>query len=424
MFFALFLVLAIGGGAATYYNKYYVADAPVTYRTAPIQHGDVCPTISATGTVEPEDLIDVGSQVSGKILSFGPDPDNPQKTVDFNSVVHKDMLLATIDRTYYQAQADQAKAAMQKAEADLKQLEAKCEQTKQEWKRAESLRPLSAIADTDYDTAVANYRVAEANVAVGKASVQQAKAALSMAQTNLDYTVIKSPVEGVVIARRVNAGQTMAAGLNTPSMFLIAKDLRRMQVWASVNEADLGQIHPDMPVRFTVDAFPSETFRGKVAQIRMNATMTQNVVTYTVVISTDNSNLKLLPYLTANVQFEVDQRSDVLLTPNAALRWQPQASQIAPQVEATGAPAAKPAGNPEERGRLWLIDGNFVRPLDVVVGVTDGSVTEISGNGAKEGLQVVVGTASKEEVAEDKEKTTNPFLPQMPKGRKPPPPPG
>ena len=149
-----------------------------------------------------------------------------------------------------------------------------------------------------------------------------------MARTNLGYTTIKSPVRGVIIDRRVNIGQTVVASLNAPSLFLIAKDLRRMQVWASVNEADIGHIRLDMPVRFTVDAYAGETFHGKVTQIRMNATMTQNVVTYTVVVTTDNSNGKLLPYLTANVQFEMDQRSDVLLVPNAALRWKPQASQM------------------------------------------------------------------------------------------------
>ena len=153
----------------------------------------------------------------------------------------------------------------------------------------------------------------------------------------------------------------MVASLNAPSLFLIAKDLRRMQVWASVNEADIGQIHVDMPVNFTVDAFPGETFRGKVTQIRMNATMTQNVVTYTVVVTTDNSSGKLLPYLTANVQFEVDHRSGVLLVPNAALRWKPQTSQIDPAARKAAASSAGPAGG-EDRGRLWVAAGGRLRP--------------------------------------------------------------
>ena len=172
---------------------------------------------------------------------------------------------------------------------------------------------------------MANYKAAEANVAVGEATIQQNEAALEMAKTNLGYSTIKSPVDGVIIDRRVNIGQTVVASLNAPSLFLIAKDLRRMQVWASVNEADIGRIHPSMPVRFTVDAYPGEVFRGKVVQVRLNATMTQNVVTYTVVVTTDNSDGKLLPYLTANVNFELEQRDNVLLVPNAALRWKPRA---------------------------------------------------------------------------------------------------
>ena len=177
------------------------------------------------------------------------------------------------------------------------------------------LLPKQAIAETDYDTVMANYKAASANVAVGKATIRQDKAALRTAETNLGYTTIASPVRGVIIDRRVNIGQTVVASLNAPSLFLIAKDLRRMQVWASVNEADIGHIHVGMPVQFTVDAYPGQTFRGSVTQIRMNATMTQNVVTYTVVVTTDNSDGKLLPYLTANVQFEMERGRGVCWCP-------------------------------------------------------------------------------------------------------------
>jgi HlyD family secretion protein len=254
----------------------------------------------------------------------------------------------------------------------------------------------------------------------------------------------------VIIDRRVNIGQTVVASLNAPSLFLIAKDLRRMQVWSSVNEADIGRIQVDMPVRFTVDAYPGETFRGKVTQIRLNATMTQNVVTYTVVVTTDNSSGKLLPYLTANVQFEVDRRCNVLLVPNAALRWKPQESQIAAETDASASPApsetggeaatsssAQPAedaqavesANDQEQGRLWTVTrGGLVRPVDVVVGPSDGTMTEVSGSHVKEGMQVVVGEESRGAAesgdAAEGEKTRNPFLPpKFPKGSRPPPPP-
>ena len=187
----------------------------------------------------------------------------------------------------------------------------------------------NAIAQTDYDTDEANYLAAVANVAVGKATIEQAKAALDMAKTNLDYCTIKSPVKGVIIDRRINVGQTVVSTMSVSSLFLVAKDLTRIQVWASVNEADIGRIQVGMPVTFTCDAFPKTTFRGTVCQIRLNATMTQNVVTYTVVVVTDNSDGKLLPYLTANLQFQVDDHHGVLIVPNAALRWKPKPEQIA-----------------------------------------------------------------------------------------------
>jgi HlyD family secretion protein len=198
-----------------------------------------------------------------------------------------------------------------------------------------------------------------------------------------------------------------------------------MQVWASVNEADIGHIRVDMPVRFTVDAYAGQTFQGKVTQIRMNATMTQNVVTYTVVVTTDNSSGKLLPYLTANVQFEVERRSGVLLVPNAVLRWKPQEPQIDPAAS-QAAPGAAESTNRQDRGRLWVTaDDGLVRPLEVTVGASDGMMTEIAGGDIKEGMLVVAGEEGTEgqekEEAGDGEKTTNPFLPKPPKGSRPPP---
>ena len=303
------------------------------------------------------------------------------------------------------------------------------------------------MSDSEYDLAKANDEMAGANVTVGEKTIKQAEAALQLAQTNLDYTTIISPVEGVVIDRRVNIGQTVVASLSAPSLFLIAKDLKKMQVWASVNEADIGRIHKDMPVRFTVDAFPGEVFRGRVAQIRLNATMTQNVVTYTVVVAFDNPESKVLPYLTANVRFEIEDHPNVLLVPNVALRWKPRPEQMAPDVRETAAPtsfgtegdreAPPGAGFPrdtspstdapqdrQDRGRLWVKDGDFVRPVDVQIGASDGSLTEVSGDEVKEGMEVVVGEARNEQVTEA---TKNPFVPpRIPRREQqkgPPPPP-
>lgn len=411
---------ALGGVA--YYATHASTDSVARFRTAPIKRGDLLATISATGTVEPEEVVDVGAQVMGLILEFGSDPHDKSKSIDYGSVVEKDTVLTRIDPTPYEAALDQAEATLERSKADLLQLEARCEHAEQEWARAQNLRPSNAISVTDYDTAAANYKAAKANVAVGKATIRQNEAALRVARTNLGYTTIKSPVRGVIIDRRVNIGQTVVANLNAPSLFLIAKDLRRMQVWASVNEADIGRIGKDMPVRFTVDAYPGETFRGKVSQIRLNASMTQNVVTYTVVVTVDNSSGKLLPYLTANVQFEVDRRSGVLLVPNSALRWKPQASQIDP---AAGKASDEPAET-ADHGRVWVVSGGrFVRPLDVQLGTSDGTSTEISGRGVEQAVQVVLGEEGQEEQAGEEaagaDKTSNPFLPKPPKGARPPP---
>ncbi|MCX7428195.1 MAG: efflux RND transporter periplasmic adaptor subunit [Planctomycetia bacterium] len=422
--FLFALVVLLAGGGLAYYTTHGAAEPEARFRTATVERDELLATIGATGTVEPEEVVDVGAQVVGRIKSLGVDPADPNKTIDYGSVVQEDTVLARIDDAIYRAQVDQAEASLLRAQADLLQAEAKRYQTQQDWNRAQSLLPTKSIAKTDYDLDEANYKAADAAVAVGKAMIKQDEAMLRLAKTNLDYTVIKSPVTGVIVDRRVNIGQTVVASFNAPSLFLIAKDLRRMQVWASVNEADIGRIHKDMPVRFTVDAYPGEVFLGKVAQIRLNATMTQNVVTYTVVISTDNSDLKLLPYLTANVQFVLEARPNVLLVPNAALRWRPLPEQMVPAAREAvasassgegGQPPAKPARDAAarlQRGRVWVPDGKLVRPIEVAVGISDGSVTEVSpltSGEVKEGTDVVVAEIR----AEGDTQTTNPFMPNM-----------
>ena len=417
------ILLGAAAGGAYYYTTQVAAEPATSFRTTAIKRGDLLSTISATGTVEPEEVVDVGAQVVGRIKSLGIDPGDleQKKTIDYGSVVQEGTILAMIDDAAYKAQVDLAAASLQRAKADLMQYEAKCLQTEQEWKRAQSLRPKGAIADTDYDLAAANYKAAKANVAVGEAAIKQSEASLELAKTNLNYTVIKSPVRGVIVDRRVNIGQTVVSSMNAPSLFLIAKDLRRIQVWASVNEADIGRIHVDLPVRFTVDAYPGEVFRGKVAQIRLNATMTQNVVTYTVVVVTDNLDGKLLPYLTANLQFEIEQHTDVLLVPNAALRWKPRPEQVDPAMRDTvqpdssakngGAKDAKSSKERDNRGRLWIDFNGFVRPVEVQIGPTDGTMTLIGGDGLKEGMEVIVGEGRKNDG--DTAETTNPFAPKL-----------
>lgn len=406
------------------------------FKTAQVKRGDLQATISATGTVEPEEVVDIGAQVAGRIVSFGKDEKGDE--IDYGSVVEPGMVLARIDDALYaadvgtaKAQLAQNKAAVVNAEANLLQLKAKLFQAQRDWARAEKLGPSDALSQADYDAAQSAYEVAKANVEVGKAAIVQAKSAVNQAQAqlqraqeNLDYCTIKSPVKGVIIDRRVNIGQTVVSSLSAPSLFLLAKDLNRLQVWVSVNEADIGRIQPGQPVTFTVDAQPGVVFPGKVGKIRLNATMTQNVVTYTVEVDTDNSSGKLLPYLTANVNFIVDARKNVLLVPNAALRWTPTLSQVVaefrgspkqakgPEAPAQVKPAAK-AGKAEKAPSLvWVPQGNLVRPVQVTVGLSDGSLTEVSSPELKEGTPVVVGEMESQPAGKPAS-GASPFTPQL-----------
>ncbi len=348
-------------------------------------------------------------------------------------------------------------------------MKAKLDQAASDWERAQKLGPSDALSQSDYNTYKANFGIAQANVGVDEAAITQAKAtvaqseaALKKAQQSLAYCTITSPVKGVIIDRRVTIGETVVSSLNSPSLFLIAKDLTQIQVWVSVNEADIGNIRPDQPVTFTVDAYPGKTFHGTVGKVRLNATMTQNVVTYTVEVNTENLDSKLLPYLTANVQFEVNHLNNALLVSNAALRWYPDPQMVAPDVRAALAEKTKnsashtgsstePSGSPEAttqpnhsaaagangptsrpahahknrggdaapgRGTVWIVSGKFVRPVKIRIGPTDGIVTEVVSSEEdqlKEGSLVVTGQVKAHDAAAAGG-TTNPFAPQLFRG--------
>ena len=406
------------------------------FRTVQVKRGDLQATISATGTVEPEEVVDIGAQVAGKIVTFGKDKNG--KAVDYGSVVEAGMVLAQIDDALYaadaasaKAQLAQAKAAVQKAQADLGQMQAKLFQTERDWARAQKLGPSDALSQTDYDASRSAFEVAKANLAVGKAAIVQAQGAVSQAEAtlkralqNLSYCTIISPVKGVIIDRRVNIGQTVVASLNAPSLFLLAKDLKRLQVWVSVNEADIGRIQPGQSVTFTVDAYPGEVFSGEVGKVRLNATMTQNVVTFTVEIITDNSSGKLLPYLTANVTFIVGERKNVLLVPNAALRWTPQLSQVAaefrgspkkapgPEAPSQAKPPARAGKEEQARGVVYVPRGTLVRPVYVALGLSDGSQMEVESSELKEGTLLVVGETESQQAGKPAS-GGSPFTPQL-----------
>jgi HlyD family secretion protein len=458
------LVVLIAAGAA-YWFLNRESKAAGGFETATVSKGDVQVTITSTGTVEPQEAVDVGAQVAGLILAFGPDPHDATKVVDYDTQVDVGTVLAKIDTSLYQSQVDQGNAALALAKANVEVAQANVDVDKAkladalaDWDRAQKLGPSEALAKSEYDSFQAVYETAKATVTAGNAAITQAQANVAEAQANLDsalrnlgYCTITSPVKGVVIDRRVNIGQTVVSSLNTPSLFLIATDLTKIEVWVSVNEADIGKIHAGMTANFSVDAFPDRTFHGEVGKIRLNATMTQNVVTYTVEVNADNTDGTLLPYLTATVQFLVDQRTNVLVVPNSALRWRPRNTEE-PVAEAEPAAAtnstanttAQPAGNataggpaatgtpgqrgqgrrggrnggsstshPSTKGTVYVVEDGKPKAVSVRTGLTDGVSTEIV-SGLTEGQEVILGENSSD--SSGGSGTTNPFAPQFFRG--------
>ncbi len=433
-------VILVAFGAAGISGYYFVVghkEQKSKFRTAIAKKGEISTTIHATGTIEPEEVIDIGAQVAGMIQEFGRDPKNPSGSIDYGSLVEKGTILARIDESLYRsavkqaaANMDQAEATVRQAEANLQAMKSKLVQTKRDWDRVQKLQATKALSELDIDTTKNAFETAEAGVprdeaavAAAKKSVEVYRAALETAQINLNYCTIVSPVKGVIVARRVNIGQTVVASLSAPSLFLLAKDLTRLQIWASVNEADIGHIRPGQDVRFQVAAYPERRFPGKVIQVRLDAAMNQNVVTYTVVVGTDNPDGRLLPYMTATLDFEIERRSSALRVPSAALRWEPAPHQVSPEFRAnlskaatdqTGDAAAATAEsfkeNNHQEGRVWVEDGQFVRPINVQVGISDGLMTEIVGGDLKEGTAVVVG----ENAADSGADSSNPFAPKLP----------
>lgn len=459
------VVLVAASLSATYWYQRETAPELPALRTAAVERGDLQFTIDATGTVEPEEVVDVGAQVAGKIQSLGGDPRDSNRVIDYGSPVRVGTVLARIDDSLYQSDVEQAQAQVdsaqavaeataaqvleaeanvERAEKDLLQMRAKLFQAERDWRRAEGLWKSSpgAISESDYDLARSTYEGADAAVGVGTAAIAQAnallanakaavtksradlgnaKAILRRAQTNLGYCTIKSPVDGVIIDRRINVGQTVVSSLNSPSLFLIAKDLKRMQVWASVNEADIGHITSGQSVRFTVDAYPNHPFEGVVAadQPRLNASMNQNVVTYTVVVITENASGKLLPYLTADLQFQVARHENVHYVPNSALRWQPSAARVAASglahAELTPPRLAARRDEPETdgvtpgEGAVWIAEGQRVRPVKVRTGLSDGTHTEVSSTELTGGEIVAIG----EELSSTAAEAADPFSPKL-----------
>ena len=422
----LSIVVIIAAGSWWGYKTFYKDQTTISYKTENVKKEVLTSSISASGTVEPEELINVGAQVSGKIMSFGKDIDgNP---VDYRSKVKAGELLAQIDDVLYaaalreaKAQKLQAEAAITSAKATIRQADAKLKLTGINWQRAQELYSKKAMSKSDYDTAEANFISAQADSAAAKAGLERsnaqlaiADAALIKAQRNMDYCVITSPVDGIIIDRRVSIGQTVVSNMSVSSIFLIAKEFDKMQIWVSVNEADIGSIREGLDVEFTVDAFPNTVFKGKVKKVRLNATMSQNVVTYIVEVDTDNRSGKLLPYLTANVKFILSERADALNISSAALRFTPPEE----CVSASGK-AIFEAGAPEGSRFIWIEEegSGKLAPVAVKTGLNAGGRVEILDGNIKVGDNIVIAASEQrpDRPAMKSGQPRSPFMPTPPK---------
>jgi HlyD family secretion protein len=388
------LAVAIAIGGYVYFGG--ERKIPIRYKTAPVERGSLVSAVTATGTINPVVSVQVGSQVTGKIESLH---------ADFNSVVKAGEVVARIDPSIYQARRDQAGATLANTIAAKAKASTELAQRKRELDRAKSLLDQQFVSQNDVDVAVTAYQGALAQLDVAEAQVQQAKAQLDAAALDLKYTVIRSPVNGIVIARNVEVGQTVTAGFQTPTLFLIALDLIHMQVDTNVSEADIGGVAPGKPAAFTVDAYPGEQFRGMVRQVRNSPISIQNVVTYDVVVEVDNRDLRLRPGMTANVSIIVAQIDAALKIPNPALRFvPPKVARKTAGLPEAGDPAAgsatavsqskpsRPAGQPGAAKVVWK-EGASGDPegVPLQLGISDGTFTEVLGGDLKEGDPVIVG---------------------------------
>lgn len=308
------IVIAVVGGGLYFYRQREAVASASAYRTATVERGDIRVAISSTGTLSAISTVTVGSQISGQVT---------QVLADYNDKVRKGQVIARIDPKTYEAQIAEGNAQIANAQATLSQARATLLNAELDYRRKADLGARQLVARSDVDLARAALDQARAQVSAAQAQISQQTASTQTTQVNLDRTVIRSPVDGVVLTRSIEPGQTVAASLQAPELFTIAEDLGQMQIVLAVDEADIGQVRTGQTVAFTVDAFPDRQFRGTVEQVRLSATTTSNVVSYPVVVTVDNSDGTLLPGLTVNAEIEVSQRDNVLKLPNAALRYKP-----------------------------------------------------------------------------------------------------
>ncbi len=375
------------------------------YTTAEVQRGDISIMVTATGTLQAVTTVQVGSQVSGTISAL---------YADYNDPVKKGQVLAQLDPTFLRAQVSQAQADLEKAIASA-------ELSKKQAEQSESLYAKQMISESDRDVAQTNYELAQADMKSSQANLDRVK-------TNLEYATITSPINGVVISRNVDVGQTVAASLQAPTLFTIAQDLTKMEVDASIDEADIGKIRDGEQVLFTVDAYPDSSFKGSVSQVRLSPQVVQNVVSYDVIIEVPNPNLLLMPGMTANVTVLVDERQNVLKVPAAALRFRPStagkqsSSQSRGGAEMTQA-AQRPEGNPDRshmtnfrkpgQSLLWILNSQGKpEPVQVQTGISDGNFTQVASDKLAEGAKVILSEKGAERTGNNNQQV-NPFVPRF-----------
>jgi HlyD family secretion protein len=401
---AALLAGVIAVAVAAYYRGSVSADVPRFNTTAVIRQ-DIVQTVEATGTLGAVTTVQVGSQVSGTIQSLH---------ADFNSRVRKGQVIARLDPSLMQAQVDQAAATISRLEADQKAARAALEDAQTKLRRAQTLADQGLIAQADLDAAQSAARQAEASLQGSQAQIAQARAALNQNKVNLSHTVITAPVDGIVISRNVDVGQTVAASMSAPTLFVIAQDLTEMQVQASVDEADIGRIQSGQAVTFRVDAYPTDTFTGTVSQVRLQPQVVQNVVSYTTVIDVPNPDGKLKPGMTANVSIEIARADDVLAVPNAALRFQPPADAPSPSAGAGRRAGGGRRQDGQSMGRVWTVGGDDrLEAVRVRTGLSNGTFTAILDGDLQEGTPIVTGLVATGGKAASS--TSSPLIPQRPR---------
>ena len=369
------LVAAATITVSAFYTRGTEPEAAIS--TEAVSRGSIINRVSATGTLEAVTTVQVGSQVSGSIESL---------YADFNAIVRKGQVLARLDQSLFRAAIEQAAANLARAQADHQRVQLALADAETKLARARELAARQLIPANELDAAEVARSTADTQVRSSAAGVTQARAALRQAQVNLEKTVITSPIDGVVISRNVDVGQTVAASMSAPVLFVIAADLTQMQLNASIDESDLGSIRTSQRVTFTVDAYPGETFRGVVKQVRLNPVVTSNVVTYAAIITAPNPELKLMPGMTATLDVEVARRDNVLRVPAAAARFRPTPEQLeAMNAQAVDGPPSEP--------RVWQVIGDAAVAVPVRTGLSDGLWTELIDAPLGEGTPVVTRVA-------------------------------